>query len=379
MSEKQKTLVALGLVFETSKAAIAFLAHPTESLDPSLDGSNLPLLHKDFLSLLSLLYASTTKLSLVLKPSSPSYTAALEPLKELSDRVAALPHCVQLLQTNHGKTLAAEANAITKDVLEAIKSLVQTFITINAGGSASSGAAGDEYLMRTGTVHDVIDGARGQDGFSGNNLVAIKKVWKRNQESLDDGIREVHEIMEDAEKTGDELAEGVEDDFDDGWAELGISPNAKPSATELERIKKIYAIVRLSTLLHQRIFKDVLISLSPSIPLTKETNAVLDDIADASSEFLVLSDNLISTVYPPQVPEHMSIELDGYQRQLSHLQTKLRPLIPEASIEEQLESLQLSSVDRPPDHYTKLRKWYTACFNQINKNVHELERDLQGP
>lgn len=158
-------------------------------------------------------------------------------MKELSDRVAALPHCVRLLQTDHGRTLAAEANAIARDVLEAIKSLAQTFITIDAEGSSSRGEAGDEYLIRTGTVHDIIDKARGQNGFSRDNVASVKKIWKRNQESLDDGVNEVRETLENAEN-GQEPTE-EEDDFDDGWAELGISSNVKPSAIELERIKKV--------------------------------------------------------------------------------------------------------------------------------------------
>lgn len=229
-------LIALTVVLETSKAALAFLADPTQSPDPSLNSSDLSLLHNDFLSLLSLIYLSTTKLSLVLKPSSPSYTAALEPLKELSDRAAALPHCVRLLETDHGKTLAAEANGVAKDVLDVVKSLVQTFITIDAEGS-SRGKSGDEYLVRTGAVHNAIDAARGQNGFSANNLVAVTKVLKRNQESLDDGMNEVQEMIDSAKNSG----EGAEDDeeFDDGWAEFNISSNVKPSLTELERINKV--------------------------------------------------------------------------------------------------------------------------------------------
>jgi hypothetical protein len=199
---------------------------------------NRSLLHKDFLSLLSLIYASTTKLSFALKPSSPSHKAALEPLKDLSDSVASLPHCVCLIKTHNGKTLAAEANTIAKDVLEALNSLVQTFIVIN---SSSSGEAGSEYLIRTGAVHEIIDKARSPDGLSGSNLAAVTKILKRNQESLDDGLAEVRETMENAESSEDGTGEGQseDEDFDDGWAELGISSKTMPSATELERIKKV--------------------------------------------------------------------------------------------------------------------------------------------
>lgn len=137
--------------------------------------------------------------------------------------------------------------------------------------------------------------------------------------------------------------------------------------------------MRLSALLHQRIFEDVLSPLSPSLPLAKEANTVLDDIADASSGFLVFSDNFISTMYPPQVAEHISIELESYQRQLALLQTKLEPLMSEDSVEMQLHRLQLSATDKSSDHYRKLQKWYITCINQISKNIHELEHELKGP
>ncbi|KXN89261.1 hypothetical protein AN958_06015 [Leucoagaricus sp. SymC.cos] len=232
--------------------------------------------------------------------------------------------------------------------------------------------------MRTGAVHDIIEKARGRDGFPGNNLVAVRKVWKRNQESLNDGLDEVRETMENAEKPEDGVGK-EEEEFDDGWTELGISSNVKPSVTEVGRIKKMYTIVRLSTLLHQRIFKDALSTLSPSLPLNKDTHTMLDSLADGSSDFLTCSDNFISTMYPPQVAEHMDIELEEYRQQLSNLQSKFDPLIPETSIEEQLQKLRLSSsISKPTDHYTKLRKWYIACINQINKNIYELEHELKG-
>ncbi|KAJ3561307.1 hypothetical protein NP233_g10270 [Leucocoprinus birnbaumii] len=224
MSEKQKATSALNSVLQTTEAALAFLADPTQSADPSIGASTLSLLHQDFISLLSLIYASTTRLALVLKPSSPSYTAALEPLKELSQRVASLPHCVRLLQTDNGKTLAAEAYTIARDVLEALGSLIQTF-----------------SHHQTGAVHDIIENARGSSGFSGNNLVAVGKVWRSNQDSLQDSLDEVRELMEKAENPEAD----AEDEFDDGWDELGLPSSVKPSAAELETIKKVRTNISL--------------------------------------------------------------------------------------------------------------------------------------
>ncbi|KAJ3551757.1 hypothetical protein NP233_g13019 [Leucocoprinus birnbaumii] len=83
-------------------------------------------------------------------------------------------------------------------------------------------------------------------------------------------------------------------------------------------------------------------------------------------------------MYPPQVSEDIIIELEGFQRQLTVLQSRIDPLIPESSIEEQLANLQLSNSSKTSDHYTKLRKWYIACINQINKNIQGLEHELKG-
>lgn len=126
-----------------------------------------------------------------------------------------------------------EATVIAKDVLAAARALFQTFLTVNSNKSASHhGARGDDYLIRTGALHDIIDKARSKGGFSTDNLAAVIKLWKRNQESLEDGRNEVQETMD---STGND----AEDAFDDGWDELGFSSSLKPSATEMERIKKV--------------------------------------------------------------------------------------------------------------------------------------------
>ncbi|EKM82684.1 hypothetical protein AGABI1DRAFT_125144 [Agaricus bisporus var. burnettii JB137-S8] len=364
--QKQQALVSLGLVLDTTEASLASLVNPAEN--PTQLSLDLSLLHKDFISILSFIYTSTTKLSLVLKSSSPSYKAALEPLKELSDRIASLPHCLRLIQTDHGKTLAAEATAIAKDVLQSARALFQILITIHSPQSASHHNAGDDYLIITGAVHEIVEKARSKDGFSKDNLAAVIKVWKCNQESLDDGKNEVQETLDSTED---------QDDFDNGWDELGFTPGLKPSATEMERIKKIHAIARLSTLFHQRILQDVLKPLSSSLPLPSETNRILDNLAHASSDFLACSDNFVSTMYLPQVAVNMGLELDSYQRQLTHLQESMDPLILDTPSEPQLQGLQPSRTSKTPEHYAKLRKWCTACINQVNKNIHELARELK--
>jgi len=320
----------------------------------------------------------------VLKPSSPSYTASLEPLKQLSERIASLPHYVQLIQADYGKTLAAEAYAIARDVTEALQRLIQTFVSIHSENPSQSKEA-TEYLTRTGALHDVIENARKMSGFSENNLIAVRKVWKRNQETLDDSLEEIRDALEKAEKSEGSTEDGIK--FDDGWEELGI-PFVKPSATELETMKKVgltvqvidsilnnpqvHTIARLSTLLHQRILKDILSIVAPSIPFSKAINRMLDDLATVSSNFISSSDNLISTMYPPQVIEQIFLESQELQRQLLLLQSGIEPFLPQDSTEEKLADLQLTKISAITNRNHKLRKWCAACVDQIYKSTFEL-------
>jgi hypothetical protein len=240
-------IVLLSLASQTCSAALASISSDilqsktdhssSSSRPPSVE---LPVLRKDLLSLLSLLHASTTKLSLALKPSSPSYTASLAPLKDISDHVSVLSHCINLFDpTTHGATIIREAVFLIKDVIEAIRALLQTFLNIEANGTdVSTGQAGDEYMVRTGAVHDLIDKARVSNGLSKDNFVAARKKWTQDQCSLEDGLREVGEMVEDAESSDRDDEEEFGDD--DGWGEMGLGPGKKMDKDELERTKKVH-------------------------------------------------------------------------------------------------------------------------------------------
>jgi len=115
--------------------SVAFLSRPGSiHLEIPITGFEIV---TNFLTLLNLIYVPTTRLSLVLKPSSPSYTASFEPLKELSECIASLPHYVQLIQADHGKTLATETYAIARDLTEALQH-IQTFISIHSENPSQS-------------------------------------------------------------------------------------------------------------------------------------------------------------------------------------------------------------------------------------------------
>jgi cyclin-D1-binding protein 1 len=223
-------IVSLTLAAETCSAALTSLASNSQSHGP--DSPPIDTLQKDLTSLLTLLHSSTTKCTLTLKPSSPTYQAALSPLKDLSSHTAALTHCAQLFSDEiHGATLTKEVASTARDVIEAIAALVHTFLALQADPGNGTGKAGEEYMVRTGGVHDLIDKAKGAKGLSKDNLGAVRKKWGLDRGMLEDAVREVGEMVEE-EKAGDEGDGGG-----DGWDELGIGK--KMDQKELERTKQV--------------------------------------------------------------------------------------------------------------------------------------------
>lgn len=225
--------MSLTFASETCRAALASLSKP-QQVPPAEHPPELHVLRQDFVSLLSVLHSSTTKLALTLKPSSPAYSASLTPLKDISTHTSALVHCTSLFDPAiHGATLIQEIISVLTDVIESIKSLLQTFLSLEAEPS-SPRKTGEEYLVRVGSVHEVIDNARGSDGISIDNIVAVRKKWTAHKASLEDGVREVGEMIEDEEAN-------VSGNYDDnsGWNELGMPSGRKMEKEELERTKKV--------------------------------------------------------------------------------------------------------------------------------------------
>ncbi|KAJ7774823.1 hypothetical protein B0H16DRAFT_1880040 [Mycena metata] len=353
MSDQQRAVVSLALVVETCNAALGSAPPPptVESID---------VLHKDLLSLLSLLYAATTKLSLSLKPSGPTYSASLSPLKDLADRVSALFHCANLfVPDTHGATLVREVHSLVRDVIESIRALAQTFLDIEASGlRQSSGQAGDEYMVRTATVHSVLDRAR---ALSANNLLAVRKRWSEDAASLDDGFHEVADMVEEAQ-SADDLEEDPDEMFDDGWGEIGFGKGQKMNPEELERTKKVHGILRLAQLLHKRILRDILAT-------TKQPpdNSTLDALSSLSHTLLSASDELVSTLYTPQDPTKMETEACSFRKLISDFQASLAK--PDA-LETQLGALSLGS--------NNASKWFDTCFVQLYKAVDALSDSLRS-
>ena len=223
------TLANIPLTFlvETCKAALIAIRSDSEPAQHRYPESDFQTLRNDFLSLLSLIHASSTKVALALKPSSPQYKAALTPLKDLSNNVAALVHSIHLMRRDQSATVLKEYTSLVQTVIEAVESLAQMIL---------DGSETEEYLVRTGTVHDLIDMARKPGGLSLTSRDAARKRWLQNHESIVDGAEEIQQLCKPAN------SEDLEDDDDfigDGWEELGISSTIKLSSAELDRTEKV--------------------------------------------------------------------------------------------------------------------------------------------
>ena len=224
---------SLELVLATSDAGLALLLNPQKD---SQTHQELPVLRKDLLSLLSLLDHSTTKLALALKPSDPTYSASLTPIKDIVSQISALAQCAHHLdRAAHGATLVREIVSVVKDVINSVKSLVQTFRVLDQPGLTS------EYLVKVGTVHDIIDKARSTNGISESNVIAVRKKWVEDNASLEDGLREVNEMIRSAEDANITSPDNCDDEFmeNDGWDELGLGSSKKMEKSELDRSKKV--------------------------------------------------------------------------------------------------------------------------------------------
>jgi len=244
ISKRKPTLitlpdVAIAELRNSSAACTAALTAFTEpsTSQPSSSLPALPVLHKDLISLITLIYASTTRLAISLKPSSPTWSASLTPSKELARNVLAATTCACLYDGRmHGETLAKEIKGTVKDVVGAVRDLVQTFLAIAT--SPDIDEPQNEYLIKAGTVHDLIERARGPDGISKDNLIAVRKKWAEDKAVMDDALKEMGEMIEEAEADdgGEEEAEGESDE--DGWDELGLS-SKKMDKHELKRAKAV--------------------------------------------------------------------------------------------------------------------------------------------
>ncbi|KAI8989657.1 hypothetical protein BD414DRAFT_521947 [Trametes punicea] len=358
-----KALSALRLLRETCSAAIDALKRPLSSTQSSLLSSSpsVAVLRKDYQTLLTLVYTSTTKLTLVLRPSAPAPTAALGPISDLGTAVTSLATCATLFDL-HGSTISSYARQAAREICDAVTSLATAFID----------DSGEDYLVRTGTVHDLVEKARRE--LPADNLTAVKLRWKTDREMLEDSLNEISLMIEDAEKENGEVSD--EEDFDDEWDELGFGSNKKLSDIELERVKKVQPLVRFATLLHQRVVSGMLTGVPASQLGPDALMAALDALPPRSHSVVLALEELVAMLYAPQKPAALASAVATFVNAITQLHTSVVTdvlLRPETGMVERMGSLSLDSAEGAKGSDEKKakdpRRWFDACLAQINKSA----------
>lgn len=364
MSDKQKAIVALTFVSQTCTTALSAVDDRDRERSHA-ETYDLSVISKDLHSLLSLIYNLSTKLSLALSPSSPTYSASLPLLQDLAKHTSGVVYCVSLLnEVQHGATFIKDTKKIVKGILKSLRDLVQTFIELaTCDLPSTSRTAGEDYLVRTAALHDLITTAQGSNGIPKDNRSAIRQNWSVDKATLEDGLSEVTRMIEEAERDDANRPTAEGDDFDDGWDELGFGTNTSLDKEELARSKSIYPILRLTALLHKRIFLDVLSSTCP-VPVP---NVAYDLLLEQSHSLLAATDELVATLYPPQDPDSVYKEVAALMTVIATLRTRLQVFFPvDDGLDVELN--QLSIQDTPLSKSRKVnKKWFDTCFDQISR------------
>jgi hypothetical protein len=124
------------------------------------------------------------------------------------------------------------------ELVEAVAGLLRALIvTVRAPTGAEDGG---EYLILTGTVHELVERARAPApaGLACDNLDAVRKKWAEDRAVMEDAFKELDEMLVEEEEGGETQEDIGEDDVDDGWDELGLGMQ-KMSADERRRAKTV--------------------------------------------------------------------------------------------------------------------------------------------
>ena len=360
---------------------------------PSPSEPDFTKIHADFLSLLSLIYHITTKLALALNPTEPTFSAAISPLDDLVVYTNAITSCASLFTTTFGSTLRNEVVGLTLDVLQATKGFIDHCVLIT-GGATPPLKLKPTHLYLTGSVHELIDHSRGSaGGLSRNNLEAVRKKWSQDRSVLEDGYRELSEIL---------TSGGTDDDpfGDDSDDEHGLVLESPPlTVKEAERAKKVRILISFSccfelrgaqvqrylhitNLFHQKVYVDILepsaLELASSFPNFIST---LDEISLKSAQFVSATDEIISCLHSPQDPNAISVSLGILGEVLSAIQKLLNQnhFIPkEHSLESQMESVTTGTSKAGKKKAKDIRKWFDTCLDQVDKFKVSLSAEFKG-
>ena len=351
--------VQASLTLLTQTCALSITAIRTNSAAQQLPLSSL---RTDFLSLLSVIYSNTTKLSIALNRSNPTYSAVTIPLKDLITHSSTLAsNASSFLPNVHGRALTAEVHATAIDVLTALQDLAHTHLSLLIKSASKDDAAvltskkkpaSDTYLAKTGVVHELITQAKADhpEGLSRTNLIAIRKRWCEHSGLVADAAA-VLEI--EADPPDDDDDEIDNDDFDDRWGD--ISDPGKQSPEQVELAKKvrahslflflmippltevpplffpplahigwqIYNVVERTSTLLEDIHSAL---LSPTrAPAQPPPNALLDDLLDSAPPLVAAVDKLATEIYgTPDEPSSLDEVRDSFARALTPLSSAVK-------------------------------------------------------
>ena len=353
MSSAASVQASLTLLAQT--CALSIPAIRTNSAAQRLPLSTL---RTDFLSLLSVIYSNTTKLSIALNPSKPTYSATAIPLKDLITHSSTLAsNASSFLPNVHGRALSAEVHSTATDVLTALQELAHAHLSLLTKSASKDDAAvstpktaNDTYLAKTGVVHELITQAKADhpQGLSRTNLIAVRKRWREHSDLVADAAS----VLEIEADPPDDDDENIDDDFDDGWGD--ISGPGKQSPEQVELAKKVRALTlpiphdstsdcgappplpisrphcyqifkaveRTSTL-----FIDIRSTLlsPPRAPAQPPPNALLDDLLDSAPPLVAAVDELATRIYgTPEEPSHLDEGRDLFARALTPLSSAVK-------------------------------------------------------
>ncbi|KAF8275023.1 hypothetical protein EI94DRAFT_19499 [Lactarius quietus] len=274
-------------------------------------------LRTDFLSLLSLIYSNTTKLSIALNPSTQAHSAATRPLKDLIAHSSTLASNASLfLPSVHGRTLTAEVQSLAKCVLTALEDLARAHLSLIArvptDAHATSGT--EEYLSKTAIVHELIAQAKAAhpQGLSRSNHLAVCKRWLEYSETVSDAAAMLEGFASDDDDDKDS-------DFSDGWddPELDLGSGKGDQGPEQKQLAKtIGPVVHDASAL----LKDIYIALlSPMSSQARSfPNALLDDLLESAPPFAAAVDNLADEIFnTPDKPSDLEQSRDEFTRALA--------------------------------------------------------------
>lgn len=310
-----------------SDALLTALAHTcTQSilaLDTAADTHDIPLatLRTDFLSILSIIYSNTTKLSITLNPSNPTYSAATRPLKDLIAHASTLAsNACLFIPSVHGRTLTAEVHSVAKSVLTALENLARAHLSLIARvptkGNVTSGT--EEYLSKTAVVHELIAHAKAADpqGLSKSNLVAVRKRWLEHSETVSDA-----EAMLEFEAFASDDDDNKDAEFDDGWDDLDLdldSDKGEHGPEQKQLAKTIWPVVHHTSALLKDVYIALLARRSSLVQYLPDTLLLLDNLLDSAPPFAAAVDNLADEIFnTPDNTSDLDQSRDEFARALA--------------------------------------------------------------